>query len=122
MPLTTIDCGLPVPLLAMVIVAARPPNPDGANPMLNVHEAPAFTVAQVELLTGNSPALLLVIAVTVTAAPPMLLTVTVCAALDVPMVVSGIVTEVVIDSWPPGGGVPAMPVPESEIDSAPPPA
>ena len=77
-------CGLPGPLLATVIVALRTPGADGWNVTLNVHEAPAFTVVQVYPLTGNSALLLLVIAATVTAALPTLVTVTACGPLAVP--------------------------------------
>jgi hypothetical protein len=91
--------------------------------MLNVHDPAAGTLAQLEPLTTNSPGLLLVIADTVTAAEPTLPSVTVCGALVLPSVVSGIDTPAGNESCPvPGGGFDATPVPVRERTSAPPPA
>ena len=116
-----IDCGLPVPLLTIVTDALRAPATAGVNVMLNVQLPPALTLVQVEPLTANSALLLLVIAETVTAVPPMLLTVTAWGELDVPTVVAGIVTLAVIVSWPTGGGAVVVPVPESAMGKVLPP-
>ena len=62
-----------------------------------------------------------VIAVTATDAVPTLVTVTARGALAVPTFWLVIVTAPGIDSWPPGGGVLVTPVPESEMERAPPP-
>jgi hypothetical protein len=113
-PLTTIDCGLPVPELVMVSVPLRAPAAAGVKVTLNVQPLPALTKVQFDPLTPNSPLLLLTIELTVTAAPPVLLTVTVCGALVVPTVVAGIVTLDGIDSCPAGGTV-VDPAPDSAI-------
>src|SRR5690348_16761695 len=99
-PPTTMDCGLPVPLLTIVTVALRAPVAAGMKVMLNEQPLPAATLAQLEPLTANSPLLLLVIDETATEAVPMLLSVTACGALAVPIVVAGIVTLDGIESWP----------------------
>jgi hypothetical protein len=91
--------------------------------MLNEHVAPALTVAQVEPLIENSDALLLAIEDTITAALPVLLSVTARGVLDVPSVWSGIAIAEAIDSAPvPDGGAVATPVPDSAIESTLPPA
>ena len=76
MPLALTACGLPVPVLTTVIVAFWVPVAPGVNVKLNEQPAPAPTVAHVEFVTANSDGLLLLTADTVTAAPPMLVTVT----------------------------------------------
>src|SRR5262245_42423343 len=81
--------------------------------MLNVQPPPAATLPQFDPLTPNSALLLLVIEVTETEAPPVLLSVTVCGALVVPTVVAGIVTLEGIDNCPVGGGVLVTPAPDS---------
>jgi len=61
----------------------------GANVTLNVHDAPAATLPQVEPLTANSAGLLLAIDATATVALPMLPIVTTCGALVAPTLWSG---------------------------------
>ena len=70
-----------MPLLTTVIVPVRVPVPPGVKATLNVQPAPALTVAQVELVTANSDGLLLLTLDTETAAPPVLVTVTLVAEL-----------------------------------------
>lgn len=113
--MTTIDCGLPVPLLTIVTVALRAPAAAGMKVMLKLQPPPAATVVQFDPLTANSPLLLLVMEETETDAPPMLLTVTACGALDVPTVVAGMVTFEIIDSCPTGGGAVVTPAPDNAI-------
>src|SRR5689334_13320283 len=114
MPLTAMDCGLPVPVLVTVNVPLREPAAAGVNVTLKVQPPPAVTIVQFDPLTANSLPVLLVIALTVTAAPPTLLIVTVCGEPVMPTVVAAIVTLDGIDSWPAGGTVVA-PAPESAI-------
>jgi hypothetical protein len=66
------------------MVAVRGPAANGANVTLNVQDPPALTAAQFDPVTGNSPALLLVIDVTVTVLVPVFMTVTAWGPLIVP--------------------------------------
>ena len=114
MKLAAIDCGLPVPVLVTDSVALRAPLADGANATPNWQLPPAGTTDPLHrLLTiGNSPALELATADTVTAALPMLVSVTVDGALCEPTVVPGRETATGIDSWP-GVDETTLPVPDS---------
>ena len=108
-PFALIDCGLPVPVLVTVIVAFRAPAADGVKVTVMVQFAPAATVVQVFPEIANSDGALLVTPETVTAVPPMLVTVTLDGALDVPTVCVPKVSVVANDSCPFGGA--AAPVP-----------
>jgi hypothetical protein len=103
-----IVCGLPAPSLVTVIVAFRAPAAAGVNVRPIVQLAPALTVAQLELTTVNSAGALLVTLDTVTAVPPVLVTVTLFTALVVPTVCVPKVTVAGIESWP---GAVVVPVP-----------
>jgi hypothetical protein len=112
-PLALIVCGLPVPLLATVIVAARAPVVDGLKVTLTEQLAPAPTVEQVLLTTANSDGLLLVTPDTVTAEPPVLVIVALLAALVAPTFWLPKLIDAGIDNWP--GVTPDEPVPVAPI-------
>jgi len=84
-PLRAIDCGLPVPVLVMVIDDERAPAADGVKVTLKLQLAPAATLpAHVDALSANSAALVLATDEIVTAAPPVLVSVNACGELAVP--------------------------------------
>ena len=86
-PVKEIICGLPVPELATVIDADRPPAADAVNVTLKLQPALAATLpVQLELVIANSAALLLVTADMVTALPPVLLRVKACGGPATPTV------------------------------------
>ena len=93
--------------------------------MLNVHDAPASTDLHVDPLIENSPALLLLIAVTATEASPSLLTVTVLGELAEPSITLGklrLVGNVSLPNGVGGGGeTPASLMPNMGTVSEPPP-
>ena len=87
MPVSESVCGLPVPVLTIVIDADRPPMSDAVNVTLKLQLAPAAMLPlQLELEIGNSAALLLATDEMVTAVPPVLVSVNACGALATPMV------------------------------------
>jgi hypothetical protein len=86
-PVSAITCGLPVPVLVTVIDADRVPAADAVNVTLKLQLAPAATLpVQLELVSANSAVLLLLTAVTVTALPPVLVSVNACGAPATPTV------------------------------------
>ncbi|HVO88269.1 MAG TPA: hypothetical protein VMV45_06985, partial [Casimicrobiaceae bacterium] len=108
-PDTAIVCGLPAPLLVMVMVPLRAPVAAGVNVIEIVHVALALSVVQPELDTPNSEGALLAMPEMATALPPVLVTVTLCAALVVPTVCVPKLTLAWNDNCP--GGAPGVPVP-----------
>lgn len=90
-PETPIDCGLPLALSLKVIAVTRAPTALGENVMLTEHEAPAARLTaptgQVSFEMEKSPGLAPVSPIdeNVTALLPVLLTITLCAALVVPV-------------------------------------
>ena len=117
-PLTLTACGLPVPLLITLIDALRAPVLPGLNVTPIEQLPPTAMVVQVELAMANSDGLLLPTLDTETAAPPILVTDTLLAALMLPTVWLPKVSDEFIDSWP--GDAPAEPVPLTPTVSAPP--
>jgi hypothetical protein len=71
-------------LLVTANVPERAPAAAGLKATLIEQVAPGFTVPQFELAIGNSDGLLLTMLCTVTGVPPVLLIVTVFAALVLP--------------------------------------
>jgi hypothetical protein len=112
-PLALIACGLPTPLLVTVIVAARAPVAAGAKDMLIVQDAPAASVVQPELVTGNSVGALLTMLWIVTLAPPVLVTARLLGELVVPTVCEPKTTVAGIVNWP--GPTAGLPVPVAAI-------
>jgi hypothetical protein len=108
-PLALIACGLPRPLLTMEIDPLRAPTAPGLNVTPIAQLPPALTVVHVELAIVNSLGLLLDVPDTDTAVPPMLVIVTVLAALVVDTVWLAKLIDAGIDSWP--GVATALPVP-----------
>jgi hypothetical protein len=101
-PLTANDCGLPTPLLTMLIWPLRVPVAAGVNWIFTVHEESGFTNApavQVPPTIANSRGLLLVTDVSWTAALPMLDTVFVTTLLPTPTVTVPKFAAVGIESW-----------------------
>jgi hypothetical protein len=108
-PLALIACGLPTPLLMTVMVALRAPATDGLNVTPREQVAPGLTDAHVLDAMVNSAGLLLAVLETTTAVLPMLVIVTLLAALVVATVWLAKLSVVAIDSWP--CDAPAVPVP-----------
>ena len=62
MPLTLIDCGLPVPVLTTDTDPVRAPAAPGLNVMFTEQFSPELTVVHVQPVTANSDGLLLLTA------------------------------------------------------------
>src|SRR5436309_2360659 len=112
-PVAATFCGLPVPLLVTVIVAPRAPTAAGVKVTAMPQLAPGFNVVQL-VDTANSNGALLTTLATVTAVPPVLLTVTVLAALVAPTSSGPKSSDPVSVSCPGGGGT-LVPVPLAEM-------
>jgi hypothetical protein len=115
-PLTLIDCGLPVPVLMTDTDPVRAPAAPGLKERLTEQFAPALTVVHVEPATANSDGLLLLTLDTETAVPPVLVIVTLLAALVVPTGWLPKPIDVDIDNWP--GEATDEPVPLVDRSSA----
>jgi hypothetical protein len=118
-PLVPIACGLPRPLLTMEIDPLRLPTPPGLNVTPIAQLLPAPTDEQVELATVNSLGLVLDTLDTNTAVPPMLVIVTLFAALVVATVWLPKLMDAAIDNWP--GVATVLPVPLMPMPSPAPP-
>ena len=116
LPDRAIVCGLPTPSLTTEIDPLRAPAAPGLNVTPIEQLPPALTVAHVELAMVNSLGLLLDALETDTAVPPMLVIVTVLAALVVATVWLPKLIDPDIASWP--GVATALPVPLMPISVA----
>lgn len=91
-PLRLMLCGLPVALSVMVTAPTRLPVAVGVNVTLKSQKPPAPKPEPQLLVTEKSP--LAVILVRLSAAPPLLVSLTTCAALLVPIVCAAKLSEV----------------------------
>ena len=115
-PLTGIDCGLPLPFELTLRLALRAPFAAGLNATVTVQLPPAFTVAQPLPVIGNSVGELDVMLEIATAVPEPFVIVRFAPAVCTPTVCEPKLCAPGIVSVPVGGGPPEPPVPLTAND------